>query len=618
MAFLILAFAQPVLQKKGMNLGNGGLPQVAVYLDNSQSMNLQSDGKSTIDQALESARGIPASLNKKGWFKLITNQFDHRHGWTSARGFEEELTEVGTASNSRNFETVCSKLDRDLNSQSLGDQKMAYYLSDFQKSSIPDLSALDLDSTKQHQFVLVQHAKLSNVFIDSVWLASPISLNQKSHEIKVKVRQSGEEATQPVNVQLFDQSSLESGKAINFSGQKELEVSLPFRIKANETKQCTLTVNDGQVSFDNQFYITLKAPNPSSVLVLDDTKNQYLKNLFANPALFTQITGNYSNVDFQKLKEANLIVLNQPEKLDDALTQNILERLKTGASVWLIPPSKNREDALAFLKKAGLSATEKTNANLLKPEEWKIRFPGNTSPFYADALAQTNPNVTLPYSKPCLDLKDGGRILQYENGAAALVEQKWLGGKLFVQASPFLNEYGNFHEHALVIPTAFKIAFSASPSATQPLYYSSSSSFAYLPAPAGSFRKESSVKLSQNKTEWMASQSKIGARLRIDLPGENMTPGFYKVSGENQELGTISLNRDKAESNLDFYSEEELKAHFMGQPWVKINSLSQSESSQHAWADQEGFSLWKYCILASILMFVAEMAIARSGTKKTK
>lgn len=618
LAFLILAFAQPVLQKNGSGLSDRGLAQVAVYLDNSQSMNLQSDGKSTMDQALESAKGIPTSFGKKGWFKLTTNQFDRKHGWTSAHGFENQLTELGMSGNSRNFATVVSKIDRELSSQNLGDQKRAYYLSDFQKSTLPDLASLQLDSTQKQRLVVMQHARLNNVFIDSVWLSGPIALSQKSHEMKVKLRQSGDDSKQPVNLQLFDKASLESGKTVSFSGQPELIVSLPFRIKANETKQCTLTVNDGMVTFDNQFYITLTAPPPTSVLLVDNAKNPYLKSLFSNSAFFSLRTELFSNIDFQTLKQSDLVILNQPENLDEALTQNLQEKLKSGGSVWLIPSTEKLEEAIEFLQKSGLSVSTKLNGSNSKPEEWKIKFPDKANLFYADALAQTNRNVTVPYAKPSLEIQNGNVLLQYENGAAALVHQKWFEGKLFVQASPFLNDWGNFHQHALVVPTAYKIAFSASASATLPLYYTASAPFAYLPSPSGNLQKESAVKLSKDKGEWMANQTLDGTRMRIDLPGENLVPGFYTVSADNQKLGVISLNRDKAESVMDFYTEAELKSHFANQPWVAVNSLNQNDSSQHAWANAEGFSLWKYCILASILMFVTEMALARTGTKKSK
>lgn len=248
--------------------------------------------------------------------------------------------------------------------------------------------------------------------------------------------------------------------------------------------------------------------------------------------------------------------------------------------------------------------------------DWKIKMPSKTHPFYEGTLAQIGPNVLLPYARPVLDMRNGNVLLSYENGLPALVEQKWLSGRVFIGASPFRNEYGNFHQHALVVPTAYKIAFSASPSATLPLYYPASASFAWLPAPSGGFQRESALRLTQGKSQWMANQHADGSRIRLELPGESMSPGFYTVSNDQMQLGTLAINRDKAESEMEFYSEEDLKSAFKGKAYVSVNEVKPGSSGQHALLSEEGTPLWKYCILACLLMVACEMWVARSKTSK--
>ena len=51
LAFLIFAFAQPMFRQSA-GTSESGLPQVAVYTDNSQSMNLQLDGESPFTKAI--------------------------------------------------------------------------------------------------------------------------------------------------------------------------------------------------------------------------------------------------------------------------------------------------------------------------------------------------------------------------------------------------------------------------------------------------------------------------------------------------------------------------------------------------------------------------------------
>jgi hypothetical protein len=76
------------------------------------------------------------------------------------------------------------------------------------------------------------------------------------------------------------------------------------------------------------------------------------------------------------------------------------------------------------------------------------------------------------------------------------------------------------------------------------------------------------------------------------------------------------MNQDKTESELSFYSEDELKAAFSNKPWISVTSIKEGETaSQNRITETEPVPLWKYFILGALVFFILEMVIARKGKK---
>jgi hypothetical protein len=614
--FLIFAFAQPQFQSQEAKNASKSLTQSVVYVDNSVSMFAAKDGKSAFDIAIATAKTIPNRFSQKGWFQLLTNSFETKHTWTSPSGFQDQLTDASNPSQTRNFQTILNRIERQQKSQNLGEQKPGFIISDFQKSNIGPLEKLRFDSTKTTNLVIVKHEDQSNIWVDSVWLPRPISLRLESQEVKVKLLRTGLPLKRKVNIQLYADGNLISGKIVDPGEQNAIEVSLPFRIKARELKQCTLTTDDPEITFDNSFYFKLQAPPPSFVYLISEIKNQFLSTAFSNKDLFQKLENTYSTIDYKKLKESDLIILNEPKVFDDALLEACIQKVEEGKSVLIFAGKESGE----LQKKLSLQRFELNSNNIIqKPQDWLVKLPEKSNLFFAAAFREISQSTLKPFSNPYIFLKSGSTLLSYENGNPYLSQASWGNGNLFFVSGPLNDGESSVQKHPLIIPMLYNIV-SKSQIGSENTMFGRISQSSLSVVPDSIFQwGEKGLNLEKGEIKIKTSARKKGSSILVDLPIESLSPGFWNIVSETQKLGVLALNQDKQESEIEYYSEDEMKAAFSKMPWISISSIEENESVSHAKiGETESIALWKYFILAGLLMFALEMLIAKKGNSTTK
>lgn len=609
---LVLAFAQPKFSSDGDQKTYNKMSQVGVFLDNSASMFVSGSESKPFDLAWNYSKNIPSEFGKKGWFQLLTNQFESKHLWTSSNGFIEQVTEVGNVGSSRNFPTIMERSLRQMKNQNLGESKVQFILSDFQKSSVENVNSLIFDSSLNYQFVVFEHENLSNVYVDSVWLPKPIQVQEKAQTLKIRIGQSGKTYGKPINIKLLANGNLISGKSVTLKDQPVADVEIPFRIKPAEKLNCQIQLDDLPVSFDNTFFFTLQAPAPSPVYLIDDLKNPYLPAAFQN-SIFKLNSGNFKSINYELLRNAEFIICNGLLSLDDALTEAIENRCREGASVLLIPDESGAK-SFQNLKWTGIQFENLSQSPGGKDIDWRINLPSKSDPFFGGTFAEITSNSSQPFSRPNIQIFNGNPLLKFENGDPFLVRQNLGNGSIFMLAGSFSEKSSNLQKHPLFIPMVFKMAFSGSRNADLPLFYRGSSTNALLSGDSLYLSGESPLFLSQNQIQLRVNPSKSGNRIKIDLPNENMKAGFWNIDQNGKSLGSLAMNSDKTESKMEFYSSEDLAEIFKNKPWIKVSSVVAKSSPEHLSSGIEsGFSLWKVFLCLSILFFGCEIALIKFG-----
>jgi hypothetical protein len=610
LAFLILAFAQPVKDNSAANQ-SGGLPKVCVYMDNSASMFLPDEGNRAFEKSVAFAKGIPSQFQKKGWFELISNDFLSRHTWTSSSGFSDQLTEINESNEPRSFATVINRASRQFDFQSAEGEKHLFILSDFQKSSFGNLSELPLDSSIRFHLVSMKHEKASNVWIDSVWLPKPLSSDIRQNEVKVKVSALGTGKEKSTRIQLFANGNLLSGKVITVVEGGSMICSLPFQIKPGVRLNCSVLLDDQDISFDNRFYFTLQAPKPTRIYLISGNSKSYIPKVYSNPDLFLFKRSDYSNPDYKALQNAGLVILEGPESPGAALEESVLKVLSEGGSVCAIP-GNDRNWVTSFCKKTGLDAISVQDNS--RPTDWKINLPDAGNTFFRDVFEEGGQNKIKPWAKLLLDVSNGTPILKYESGKAFLSLRKKEKGSLFIMGSSLDEKNSSLPSHPLMIPVFYRMAFSAGEQSNQTLYLSPGAKEISLPLDTMPIGSESAVELIQEGKTLLANVIRSEKSIKLALPETSLSAGFWEIRKDKKSLGFLAVNLAKGESVPSFHTEDELKEIFKDKPWVDVAGVNSNSSPEHLTGEKiNEISFWKYCICLAILMFALEMLIIRFG-----
>ncbi|HQP02202.1 MAG TPA: hypothetical protein PK337_07880, partial [Bacteroidia bacterium] len=82
-------------------------------------------------------------------------------------------------------------------------------------------------------------------------------------------------------------------------------------------------------------------------------------------------------------------------------------------------------------------------------------------------------------------------------------------------------------------------------------------------------------------------------------------------------LSIIALNYNRKESDLKAFSDEELKSMYGNGKFKSVVVVNPTGSGLTKFIKQysSGISLWKYCILTTLLFLIAETLLLRSDRK---
>jgi hypothetical protein len=402
-----------------------------------------------------------------------------------------------------------------------------------------------------------------------------------------------------------------SGKVISLVEGGSVICSLPFQIKPGAQFNCSVLLDDPDISFDNRFYFTLRAPKPTQIYLLSAKPKTYIQKVFSNKTLFRFQRSDYSNPDYKALQTAGLVILEEPTSPGSALEESLQKILDEGGTVCIVP-GNDPSWISTFCQKRGLQVA--SNQDNSKPQDWKINLPEAGNSFFRDVFEVGGQNKIKPWSKSLLDISNGTSILKYESGKTFLAMRKMERGSMFVIASSLDDKISSLPSHPLMIPLFYRMAFSAGNKGNQSLYLSPGAKEYNLPFDSLSTGNESAVELVQEGKILLANVIRSDKSMKLALPETSLSPGFWEIRKDKKSLGFLAVNPDKGESVPSFYSESELKEIFKDKPWIEVAGINANTSNEHLTGENfNEISWWKYCICLAILMFALEMMIIRFG-----
>jgi len=631
---LVLAFARPILPSKNADSSSlSARQQVSIYLDNSFSLQNEQDNKRLLDLGATYAQTIPDLFSKSATFQLLDNSFEgNTHFFYPKTNISDKLSTIDFSGINRNVEEIYKKQLRTFEAKSNQEGAKGghiFWISDFQKNTLPNLNEIEFDSAYNYYVLPVSPTKVSTLLIDSVWLDNPFVQPNTLQNITVRVRNLGTEAVENKSLQLFIDNNQVSASVVSLPAQSSKEIEMNFSVTKTEgTISAKISIEDYPVLFDNDYFFTLRIAPKINILNIFEKQSEaqiYINNVFTNADFFVFSATSTQNLDYNLLQNTDLVVLEGISSIDEALQRALRKFLSSGGNVLVFPAANSKPtdfNSALGISVRGINAEAGVGLALLPPSE--------NEPFFEGVFEQISPSMSMPVATSVWSgLSSGQPILKFRNGQPFLMRQQTAEGNVFVCSAPLGNNWSGFGKHALFVPTMYKIALSSLSQADLLAYnleeqtailsldsLQKNSVFELVPIKNNSIQEATNQNSTTNNQAIIPSQRISGNKIIFEIPRSSLKAGVYQLRNkQTQRVETLlAFNYSRKESYLDFHTQEELTKAWAEKPNVQIFSLNDGDAKDFATTFKEknaNIPLWRYFIVAALVAVLVEVVLAR-------
>lgn len=616
--FLVFAFAKPYLPV-GTDTPKQPGQLVAVYIDNSFSMNALSEQGQLLEIARNKALEISMAYPPGTKFRLFTNDLEPKHRNPMNR--EQFIRQVSAVQSSAvvlplsvPFNRLAAEQDP-LNGQM---DKTLYVISDFQRISA-DFENIQ-DKNLSCYFLPLTPNETANLFIDSCWTEVPAHGLKQEEEIFVRIRNSSNQDLQNLPLNLYINDSLKSITGFSVSANSQITASLKYTNHTSGLQLGKIEISDYPFTFDNQWFISYQvAPKLKALAIYNNTEAsrqglQYLSALFKNDDYIQLDEVSFNSIQVSRLKEYNTVFLVNPGNFSSGFLNEIQNSVQNGLSVVLFPGSENEpatsNEILSLFNAEKITGVDSTEQKISEID------PGNK--FYRDVFRKREENAVFPviknhfrFEKPVRSAEN--MLLRFQNGDKALSVLNSGRGKLWVFAFPLNRQNESFARDVLFVPTIYNIVLNSLP--TQEMSFTIGENTS-CEIPAGNnLNLNSAIEIENKSTgeRFIPSKRIAVSGIRIDFGGQVREAGHYFIMNDNAAVSALAFNYNRRESDLRYFSASGLKEKTATAGLKNAVIISDVERNfSEVLSDlQNGRPLWRIALLLSLLFMVAEVLISR-------
>ena len=605
-AALVLAFAFPYHPEKQLNV-NTSDNLIGIYIDNSMSMKGQSQRTTLIEDARQSARDLVHKLNPSNRYLLMTNSFEIQNEYPMNQ--EEMLDQLDRMNPDGTPVPMGEVIDRFemLAKQHGFSTSTLFVYSDFQQNTF-DLSSAKADTAMQIVVVPMLPEFTSNIYVDSVWLASPIVQMGLTNDLMVRVVNQGDKEVKGLPVNFTMNGATVASTTVDLEKNGTAEVAMQFVTESNGMQRCSVSLMDYPITFDDVYDFVISA-KPSLSIVELGSEFSSCSLLFEDDEQFRYTLMEPSRFDLGTISQAQLLIVNESAAMNETLQQTLLDAVSEGASLMVFPSMDDPKNNAYLYQKLGLTLME-TDTNSTSVEDLALQHA-----FFGDMILDLPQHPDLPKVKQHIRLKSNSiasPLLTLQNADPFLLMETVGKGQAFVMATALNPEWSDLSDNALFVPMMVKAAFMGGKMGRlsytigtdkmlvlndlnlegdrQFLFANADRSFELMPA--------SEIR-----------NGKVYLYLNDNLP----SAGFYDLLVNDTLNRVTAWNESRIESKMVFADRHDIEPQFKK---AGFNVAAVLDTSDFATADlveamAHQSSQWKLFALIALLALLGEIAVLR-------
>ncbi len=572
LAALIFAFAQPFFAEKSALQEK----ETVIYLDDSFSMQAKTNNSTLLEDAIQN---LIKSIPKNQFFTLFTNEKVFKD--VSLKNIQNDLLQLPPTAKQLKLNEVFLKANTffDVEKNSIKDLVI---ISDFQQSM--GIAKEDSTLNLEKHLILLAADDLENVSIDSVYLNT-----MDSDNLELTTLLSSNSDTENTAVSLFNGEKLIAKTAANFNTNKQARVD--FTLPKNEIIKGRIEISDAGLSYDNQLFFNMDTKEKIKVLAVGNGDSDYLNRIFTSDEFdFRAVALN--NLNYSDINEQNLILLNELERIPNALTTSLKSFTEEDGHLAVVPATQIDLSSYGQLLSNYYSTSYTQRVNY----ERDITGISFSHPLYRNVFEKNVVNFQYPKVSQYFRLKTNApSILSYQDKDPFLVGS----GGVFVFTASLSVENSNFKNSPLIVPTLYNMGINSLK--LPELFYSLGSN--QKVDIAAELPKDNILKVVQNEYEFIPRQKAFANKVSLYFNENPQKDGIYSVFNKEDFYRNLSFNYPREESELNYMDISTINASSKNESISALFQQMQNDNSINA--------LWKWFVILAVLFMLIEVLIQK-------
>ncbi|NOZ47904.1 MAG: hypothetical protein GXO79_14170 [Chlorobi bacterium] len=616
--FLVLAFAKPYIPLNHKTI-QGSNYIVAIYIDNSFSMEAEAKSGKLIEiakkKAIEVAKAYPPSTK----FLLTTNNYEVKLNHViNIDQIVNEISNVKTTSITRTIDEIRVRqieLANDFSSNNSNKYvKEFYWISDGQKSTFT-LKNINDSLNYSTNILLLASENLGNIYIDSCWFTTPARIFKQVDKLKIKINNNSNKEYSNFPLKLFINDSLKAISNISLKPNSYGIAEMTYTNAKKGMMNGKIEINDYPITFDNKLYFNYLIAEKSNILIINEKEeNIYLNALFEKDDFFELNKAPINNLDYSKFNRYQVIILNGIKNFSTGFIQQLKLYMEKGGTVVVFPGKKidlvSYNSLLNSINSVKISRLDSINI-----EANNIAFDNK---IYYNVFSEKNRKIKYPviikHYKIIPSVQSNYySIIVANNQQPVLCETMYKSGKLYLFSFPLSLDFSDFPQNPLFVPTLYNIALYNQQNAK--LYYIIGDRKNIYISKNDSINGNNKITIANkflNYENIIEGGNQIN-NSEIKLPDNIIYSGFYQLLEDNENFGFVAFNYSRLESKLDCYSKEDLREQIRlrNSQSVSIIDKIDKDITNQIKDYNFGQQLWKLFIVLALIMLAFEIFVLR-------
>ncbi len=605
-AAMVLAFAFPYQPEKQLNV-NASDNLIGIYIDNSMSMKGQSQRTTLIEDARQSARDLVHKLNPSNRYLLMTNSFEIQNEYPmNQEEMLDQLDRMNTDGAPVPMGEVMDRFEMLAKQHGFSTSTLFVY-SDFQENTF-DLTAAKADTTMQVVVVPMLPEFTSNIYIDSVWLASPIVQVGLTNDLMVRIVNQGGKEVKGLPVNFTMNGTMAASTTVDLEKNGTAEIGMQFVLENNGEQRCSVSLMDHPITFDDAYDFVISVKPSLSVIELG-TESSACSLLFDDDEQFKYALMEPSRFDLAAIAKAQLLIVNETAVMNETLQQTLLDAVSEGASLMVFPSVDDPKNNRYLYGKLGLTLME-ADTNSTSVEDLALQHA-----FFSDMILDLPQHPDLPKVKQHIRLKTNGLatpLLTLQNADPLLMMETVGKGQAFVMATALNPIWSDLADNAIFVPMMVKMAFMGGKMDKMSFTIGMDKMLVLSDLNLEGDRRFL-FSNAERTFELMPASEVRNGKVYLYLNDNLPESGFYDLLVNDTLNRVTAWNESRIESKMVFADRNDIEPQFKK---ADFNVAAVLDTSDFATADlveamAHQSSQWKLFALIALLALLGEIAVLR-------